>query len=162
MMFRKILLFNITGLLIIVMSTFTLSGDVVPTKPSKKDKCPVCGMFVAKYPDWVGEIIYNDGMIVFSDGVKDLFKYYFNIQKYHPRKKQTEIKAIFVSEYYDLAMINAYNAYYVIGSDVFGPMGRELIPLKNEAEAKEFLKDHQGKRIVRFKDVTTALLATLD
>ncbi len=159
---KKIPLIIIIYLLLILMNTSVSAERVDPVKPSKKDKCPVCGMFVAKYPDWVGEIIYNDNMTVFFDGAKDLFKYYFNIKKYHPQKKQKEIKAIFVTEYYDLTLINAHNAYYVIGSDVYGPMGRELIPLKNEGDAKEFMKDHQGKKIVRFKDVTPALIATLD
>lgn len=161
-MHKKMLFISITVLFLILINRSALAGDVKPAKPSKKDKCPVCGMFVAKYPDWVGEIIYENGMTVFFDGAKDLFKYYFNIKKYHPQKDQTGIKAIYVTEYYDLVLINAYNAYYVIGSDVYGPMGRELIPLKNEEDANEFLKDHKGKKIVKFKDVTPALIATLD
>jgi nitrous oxide reductase accessory protein NosL len=35
------------------------------------------------------------------------------------------------------------SAYYVLGSDIYGPMGRELIPFEKEADAKEFIKDHQ-------------------
>ena len=31
-------------------------------------------------------------------------------------------------------------AFYVIGSNVYGPMGEELIPFKNEDEAKKFMK----------------------
>ena len=30
-----------------------------PIKPSEKDKCPVCGMFAAKYPDFLAEIVFN-------------------------------------------------------------------------------------------------------
>ena len=60
--------------------------DPAPVKPDKKEKCPVCGMFVYKYPDWVGEIIFNDGSTAFFDGAKDLFKYYFDLKKYNPGK----------------------------------------------------------------------------
>jgi nitrous oxide reductase accessory protein NosL len=58
--------------------------------------------------------------------------------------------------------IEARQAYYVIGSDVLGPMGHELIPLENQADAEEFLHDHGGTRILRFKEVTLPLLLGLD
>ena len=63
-------------------------ADTVPAKPSPKDKCPVCGMFVAKYPDFIATIKYRDGSWVFFDGAKDMFKYYFAIEKYHPSRKR--------------------------------------------------------------------------
>ena len=49
-----------------------------------------------------------------------------------------------------------------MGSDVYGPMGRELIPFVKESEARDFLKDHKGKSIIRFRDVTAAVLRPLD
>ena len=30
-------------------------------KPGTKDLCPVCGMLVSKYPNWVATIVYKDG-----------------------------------------------------------------------------------------------------
>jgi nitrous oxide reductase accessory protein NosL len=119
-------------------------------------------MFVAKYPDWVAEIMFPDGYVVFFDGAKDLFKYYFKMEKYDPRRSRQEITAIFVTEYYDLKLIDAQAAFYVIGSNVYGPMGHELIPFASEADAQEFMKDHQGKKIVRFKEISPELIAPLD
>ena len=133
-----------------------------PKKVSKADKCPVCGMFVFKYPDWVGQIIFQDGQTVFFDGAKDLFKYYFSLKKYNPEKSRKDINAIYVSEYYDVKSIDGFSAYYVIGSTVYGPMGRELIPLENEKDARQFMKDHNGKKIIRFEDITPKLLKQLD
>jgi nitrous oxide reductase accessory protein NosL len=37
-----------------------------------------------------------------------------------------------------------------------------LIPLASRADAEEFLRDHQGKRILRFEEVTRAVIAQLD
>ena len=51
---------------------------------------------------------------------------------------------------------------YVLGSDVLGPMGHELVPHEDEAEAKEFMADHKGRRIFRFAEVTPELLDALD
>jgi copper chaperone NosL len=50
----------------------------------------------------------------------------------------------------------------VIGSDVLEPMGHELVPLRGEDEAKEFLRDHQGKRVARFDEVHQTLLEKID
>jgi copper chaperone NosL len=131
-------------------------------KPSPKDKCPVCGMFVAKYPDWVTGIRFRDGSMIFFDGAKDMFKYYFNLKKYNPSKKQTDIEALQVTDYYSLTPTNGFDAYYVIGSDVYGPMGRELIPFAKEEDAKEFMKDHKGQNMLRFKEVTAEKIKELD
>ncbi len=56
--------------------------------------------------------------------------------------------------YYSLIRIDAQAAWYVIGSDGVGPMGHELIPLRTRDEAEEFQRDHQGKRWLRFDEVT--------
>lgn len=149
-------------LICFALTTSSFAEDVKPVKPSPKDKCPVCGMFVAKYPDWVGEIIFNDGTVFFFDGAKDLFKYAFNLKKYNPNKDKEHIAAIYVTDYYTVNLINAYDAYYVIGSDVYGPMGRELVPFETQPDAEEFLRDHKGKKILRFDAVTPEIIATLD
>jgi len=131
-------------------------------KPSPKDKCPVCGMFVAKYPDWIAAIRFRDGSAAFFDGAKDMFKYYFDLKKYNPSKKQMDIETLQVTDYYDLTATDGLKAFYVIGSEVYGPMGRELIPFEKEGAAREFLKDHKGKSFLKFKEITPALIKTLD
>jgi hypothetical protein len=55
-----------------------LAGDRGPVKPHVNDKCPVCDMFPAKHPDFAAQIIFKDGSYAVFDGVKDLFKYYFD------------------------------------------------------------------------------------
>jgi nitrous oxide reductase accessory protein NosL len=41
-------------------------------------------------------------------------------------------------------------------------MGRELVPFENEAEAREFSKDHKGKAILRFREVTSTVVKELE
>jgi len=120
---------------------------------TKKDKCPVCGMLLYKYPRWISRIEYNDKNVSF-DGVKDMMKYYFE----HPNN----IKDMLVQEYYTQKVINAKKAYYVIGSDIYGPMGNELIAFKDEASAKRFYLDHKGKRILKFDEITPEVVYKLD
>jgi nitrous oxide reductase accessory protein NosL len=160
-LFGFALIFSLT--LTLTLSLFVShSGDRKPIQPASRDKCPVCGMFVAKYPDWVAEIIFKDGSYAVFDGAKDMFKYYFNFGKYNPSKKLSDIDSIYVTNYYDLTFIDGYKAVYVIGSDVYGPMGRELIPFEKEEDAREFMRDHKGKSLLRFKSVTMELIKQLD
>jgi nitrous oxide reductase accessory protein NosL len=153
-----ILLFTLT----LILGTRIQSGDRRPIKPGPRDKCPVCGMFVAKYPDWIAEILFKDGTHAFFDGAKDMFKYYLDLKRYNPSKKTDDIDSIYVTDYYDLTWTDGNKAFYVIGSDVYGPMGRELIPFKDQAGAKDFFKDHKGKSILTFKEVTLDVIKTLD
>ena len=150
------------GIALLLATGTGLAQTKEPVKPSKKDKCPVCGMFVYKYPDWVAEIIFKDGSVDFFDGAKDLFKYYFNVRTYRPGKSTKDIASIYVQDYYDMKMIDARRAFFVTGSDVYGPMGHELIPFATEEDARTFIMDHKGKRILRFEQVTPRVLETLD
>ncbi|MDO9111124.1 MAG: nitrous oxide reductase accessory protein NosL, partial [Desulfatirhabdiaceae bacterium] len=139
-----------------------LADDPTPVKAAKADKCPVCGMFVAKYPDFLSQVIFRDGSYALFDGAKDMFKYYFNIKKYNPSKKLSDIAAIYVTDYYSMNPTDGRKAFYVIGSNVFGPMGKELIPFEKEPEAKEFLVDHAGKKLIRFDGITPEIINGLD
>ena len=140
-------------------SSFAVEPDVTI---KKSDRCPVCGMFVYKYPKWVAQIIFQDGTSYFYDGAKDMFKHIFNTAKYTPGQSADKIKAIYVTDYYEVELIEAKPAYYVIGSDVLGPMGHELLPFKDQESAQEFMEDHKGKSIIRFQDVTPAIIESLD
>ena len=152
--------------LIMAIMFFTVSGALAdepkPATPTAGDKCPVCGMFVAKYPDFLAEIVFKDGSHAFFDGVKDMMKYYFDLAKYNPAKSTADIAAIFVNNYYTLTPTEGLKAYYVLGSNVYGPMGKELMPFKVESEAKDFMKDHGGKYLYRFNDITPAMIKLLD
>ena len=56
------------------------AAEHTPVTPTASDKCPVCGMFVAKYPDFLAQIIFRDGTYAVFDGAKDLFKYLHDLR----------------------------------------------------------------------------------
>jgi len=153
---------------LVVVAVFVLSAaslwasDTNPVKPGPGDKCPVCGMFVAKYPDFIAVITFADGTHAFFDGVKDMMKCYFNLKKYYPSKKREDVVRIHVTDYYSLNLVDGFRAFYVSGSDIYGPMGRELIPFEKEVDAREFMKDHKGKAAYRFGDITPDIVKGLD
>ncbi len=161
--------FDLSFILILTLSlTLTLtqtqswSADFNPIKPLPRDRCPVCGMFVAKYPDWLAAIVFKDGSYAVFDGVKDMMKYYHHLKKYHPSKNLKDIAFIQVNDYYRLSPIDGQKAYYVIGSNIFGPMGKELIPFEKKEDAEEFMVDHVGKGLLRFQEITLEVLKGLD
>jgi len=128
---------------------------------SANSRCRVCGMFVAKYPNWLAQIQYeNSGKINFFDGVKDMMVFYFDPKHYGGAARET-IKDIFVKDYYTLNWLPAKDAYYVTGSDVYGPMGHELIPFGTRGAAESFLKDHHGKEILTFDRITPDLIKSM-
>ena len=152
----------VSCLIIFCLAAVSFAASPEGTTAARKDKCPVCGMFVSMFADWNARVEFKDGTYAIFDGSKCMFKYYMDIGKYNPSKSKSEVKAIFVKDYSSTTNINARQALYVIWSDVYGPMGHEPIPFEKEADAKEFLKEHRGKEILRFNDITEKLIISLD
>lgn len=136
----------------------TSSGAAGLINSSAQDRCAVCGMSVGKHQAFLARITFKGGTFAAFDGPKDMFRYYLNMPMYAPGKKKSDISSIQVTEYYGQEPLEAKAAFFVTGSDVMGPMGHELIPFRTMKDAKEFLKDHKGKKIVRFRDVTAETL----
>ncbi len=143
-------------ILLLTAALFATAGLAAqpPEPPGKRDRCPVCGMFVAPYPEWVATIVLKDDRQIYFDGCKDLFRYYFGLSE----TQLAEIESIYVTEYYQTRLLPARKVYYVVGSDIYGPMGKELIPVAGKEHAETFMKDHNGTRILTFDQVTAASL----
>jgi len=148
-------------ILVGILSVESAGAGEIPG-PGPRDTCPVCGMFVARYPEWIATLVYTDGQAEHFDGAKDMFKYLREMARWASGRDPSEILALRVTEYYSLERIGARHAWYVIGSDVLGPMGHELIPLESREAADEFIRDHFGVRILRFDEVDSVLLRGLD
>jgi copper chaperone NosL len=130
---------------------------------SQKVKCPVCGMLAGMFVDTNATIQFKDSPepLVF-DGSKCMFKYYLNVKQYNPLKTAADIASVTVKDFYSTEPVDAMQAYYVIWSDTYGPMGHEPIPFGKKEDAKKFLKEHKGKKIIRFNDVNMKLITAFD
>ena len=82
-----------------------------------------------------------------------MMKFYFEPSKYNHNHSSNDINEIKVTDYYSLESIDGKKAFYVIGSNVYGPMGKELIPFKTHTEAEKFMNDHFGKKVLKFEDI---------
>ena len=150
---------------LVLSPVLLLAGEAAAPKPKPlqpKGACAVCGMQVANFPDWAAVVVYKDGSQAWFDGPKDLFTYLLDPSRYAAKRKSAEIASIQVKDYYALKHVDAHSARFVLGSDVLGPMGKELVPFASETSAQEFLKDHHGRKLLGFKDITAAVLKDLE
>jgi len=120
---------------------------------AKDEKCDFCGMHIHNYPTWISIIKYNNDKVYNFDGIKCMFKFYF--------QNKEGIRDILIQDYYTLKTINAKKAFFVVGSDVYGPMGYELIPFKDKKSAKNFLLEHKGKELLSFDEITEYMVHNL-
>lgn len=155
-MFRRLL----PVILILLWAPFAIAQS--QPKPGSKDLCPVCGMLVSKYPNWTAVVTWKNGHAHFFDGAKDMFKFLHDLPKYAPGHRKEDITGVYVTDFYNLEQIDARKAVFVIGSDVLGPMGHELVPLANKVDAADFLKDHKGRKTLVFGMVVTEILVEID
>ena len=158
-----------TSRILVLLSVFQLfllapmsfAGDEAADAVTSHTRCTVCGMFVAKYPNWLARIRYDDPTETrYFDGVKDMMVYYFNPEQYGGPSRDA-IRDMQVKDYYSLNWIPAKEAFFVIGSDVYGPMGHEFIPFQTREAADSFSKDHHGKNILTFKEITSELVESM-
>ena len=132
----------------------------------EKERCPVCGMYVSKYPKWTTQLIYahKDHKHKFSfAGTKDMMKFYLNPKKWgdFPVSKK-QLEKVKVTDYNLQKPIDGKEAFYVVGSNVFGPMGNEYIPFKSIEEAQAFKNKHNGTKIVKFDEILEKELYEID
>jgi len=127
-----------------------------PSVVTDHDRCAVCGMFVAKYPEWVAQIELSNGKMFMFDGPKDMLVFYFSPEEYGA--EGGIVGHMHVKDYYSQQWLDGRKALYVIGSDVLGPMGEEFVPFDSREAAETFLKDHHGKAIVSLEDISPDLV----
>ncbi len=154
----------LAAITLVLLVTFAQTGNGAGPKAgenvTEQSRCPVCGMFVAKYQQWLTQVNMSDGSAETFDGVKDMMAFYFAPQQYGAAAGVT-VDEIFVKDYYSQKWADGKKAIYVLGSDVYGPMGHELIPFDSQAGAESFLKDHHGKMIYSFSEITPDIIESL-
>jgi nitrous oxide reductase accessory protein NosL len=81
-----------------------------------------------------------------------MFRFLLDPSRYG--RDPSTIARAYVTDYYATTLIDARGATFVAGSDVMGPMGHELVPLRTADEAETFVKDHGGSARLAFDEVS--------
>jgi len=124
-------------------------------EPTDKDVCTVCGMYPANYPKHDCQIWAMDGNTLHFCSTQCMVNFNTDPSKYV--KGPAKTKMAWVTLFSDGMYESAFGAYYVVGSKLNGPMGREAIPFKLKKNAEEFVAANDGK-IVNFLQLTPALV----
>lgn len=117
--------------------------------------CRHCGMPSQDFPKWKAKVVAETGEVWYCSP-RCMF-----INTLNKEKAPKGIQSIKVISYYETKAIDAKKAMYVTESDVLGPMGHDLVPLKDAAAAKDFKNEHKGKAILPFDKVTMKIIQEL-
>jgi nitrous oxide reductase accessory protein NosL len=119
---------------------------------SDGDRCPVCGMQVKKHPKFASALELVDGRTFYFCGTGCLIRTWLHPELF-VRVGKPELRRAVVRDYFEGKPLSALEAHWVAGSDVVGPMGPALVPLRSEADVETFRKRHGGKTVFRLGDL---------
>ncbi|WP_313560773.1 nitrous oxide reductase accessory protein NosL [Diaphorobacter nitroreducens] len=130
-------------------------------------RCPVCGMFPARSPDWAAQVIFRNGDAQFFDSPLSLFMYLQDVARYSPGRSARDIMAHYVTDTTRPAAAggarwtDALSAYYVHGSSARGPMRAGNLPAFSTREAAQAFAAQRGGTVLAFGAVDAPLIAQL-
>jgi copper chaperone NosL len=124
-------------------------------------RCPVCGMYPARYPRWAAQIIFKDGAAHYFDSPVNLFDFLHKVDRYDRRYTLDDVAASYVRDLESGQWIEAGRAFFVHGSDVAGPMRTADLPaFTSRTAADAFARQHRGA-VLTAPDMTPQLLTLL-
>lgn len=120
---------------------------------SGEDRCPVCAMLPIRYPRFAAAIVLEDRRTFYFCSPGCMLKTWL-----HPDiflgVAATQLQRAVALDYLSGEALEARNVFWVSGSDVVGPMGPALAPLKNAAHLEAFRRRHGAKHVFRMDDLT--------
>ncbi|MCP3874467.1 MAG: hypothetical protein GY699_15095 [Desulfobacteraceae bacterium] len=150
------LLFLLTALFGI--ASFTFPNQVFPNEvfgaPKKIEshkECPLCGMYPSRYPQFNCQLIFKDGTYEAFDSATGLLLYLLFSDKTGINPKPVD--KIYFKHYLKESWLESSKSFFVIGSEIMGPMGIEFLPVDNKHAAEELKNQENGKEIISFKKI---------
>ncbi len=143
-------------LFLIILLAMTNWAFSQPTKIESHKKCPLCGMYPARYPRFNCQIVFEDGSYEAFDSTIGLLVYL-----HFPDKTGIKLKSvaeIYFKNYLKEGWLEADKAFFVTGSEIRGPMGIQFLPVDSEQAANQIKKQANGKDIIQFKMINRQYL----
>jgi nitrous oxide reductase accessory protein NosL len=111
---------------------------------SPEDRCPVCGMKVIKYPKFAAAIQLTDGTTFYFCSAGCMIRTWLHPDIFIARNSAALLRPV-IREYFSGEPLDARSVVWVAGSDVIGPMGPAVVPLRDEKALEIFLRRHGGR-----------------
>ena len=120
---------------------------------SSRDRCPVCAMQVSKHKKFACAVQLMNGNTFYFCGSGCMIRSWMHPEIFLGATEE-ELKRSVVQDYFTGEQVPGRSVYWVAGSDVIGPMGPALVPLKNEQDLDVFKKRHGAKAVFRLSEMT--------
>lgn len=124
-------------------------------------RCPVCGMYPARFPHWAAQAIYRDGAVQFFDSPVNLHVFLDDVSRYNGAYGKADIAATFVTDVTSGNWVESAGAHYVHGSNALGPMRDGNLPAFTEREAAERFAAERGGVVLSADQITPEILRSL-
>ena len=121
-----------------------------------EDRCPVCGMHVARYPKFNCACQVADRRTFYFCDTVCLVRAWLNPATLLGMEP-SQLRRTVVRDYFTGRQIDGQKAFYIAGSDVIGPMGPTLVPLQAKNHIDSFRKRHGGRAVLRLQDMTESV-----
>ena len=122
---------------------------------SNPDRCPVCAMQVSKYKKFACAVQLIDGSAFYFCSAGCMIRSWMHPEIFLGVAK-TELKQTVVQDYFTGDQVSGTAVFWIAGSDVIGPMGPALVPLKSESHLDTFKTRHGAKAVFRLSELTDA------
>lgn len=129
-----------------------LSGCGQESTAEAQQRCDLCGMRIDSRSGWRAGGRSASGEELRFDTPKCMFR------QHHERGG---VRDAWVIEYYSQERRPARDLFFVVGSDLEGPMGRDLVPVEGRENAERLMREHHGERVLAFAEVTEAIVDDL-
>jgi nitrous oxide reductase accessory protein NosL len=140
----------------------TRAADLSPQYVQRATRCPVCGMYPYRTPQWTAQIVFNDQSASSFDSPVDLFRFLGNMALFDKQHKAADIGAIYVADYNTKTLSDAKKAFFVLGSKALGPMNDANLPAFATRDAADAFVKAQGGKVLSFGEVTRDVIKSLN
>jgi copper chaperone NosL len=137
------------------------AADLAPQYVQRSTRCPVCGMYPYRTPQWTAQIVFNDQSASSFDSPVDLFRFLGNMVLFDKQHKPADIGAIYVADYNTKGWTDAKKAFFVLGSSARGPMNDPNLPAFATRDAADAFVKAQGGKVLAFGEVTREVIKGL-
>jgi copper chaperone NosL len=118
----------------------------------REQRCKHCGMRIDPASPWRTELVGDGGSVTSFDTPRCALTSW--------RSGKSVAKTLRAQEYYDRQWREGDALRFVLGGDVVGPMGPDLIPV-DPSRALKFIQDHGADRAVRLDEITLDVLSAM-
>lgn len=138
----------------------TKKANNTPVAIESGDECHLCGMVITAFPGPKGELFEGrESQVRKFCSTRDLMSWYLQPEN-KPNSKDVFVHDMSRSDWNspnDEHMINANNAWFVVGSSMKGAMGPTLASFAKKEQAEQFITQYGGK-MLSFSEITMDIL----